>query len=97
MSIRTVYLFQYYTYIPPILPDFLRLIAKGSNTQLKEIGCHIPDSVHIVAISVRFSLKRRGKQLSMNSCRLWNILKHILFDVVKVLETYFVEYNFMLD
>ena len=55
--IRTVYLFQYYTYIPPILPDFLRLIAKGSNTQLKEIGCHIPDSVHIVAISVRFSKK----------------------------------------
>ena len=48
---------QYYTYIPPILPDFLRLIARGSNTQLKEIGCHIPDSVHIVAISVRFSKK----------------------------------------
>ena len=48
---------QYYIYIPPILPDFLRLIARGSNTQLKEIGCHIPDSVHIVAISVRFSKK----------------------------------------
>ena len=63
---------QYYTYIPPILPDFLRLIARGSNTQLKEIGCHIPDSVHIVAISVRFSKKRRGKQLSMNSSRLWS-------------------------
>ena len=77
MSILTVYLFQYYTYIPPILPDFLRLIAKGSNTQLKEIGCHIPDSVHIVAISVRFSKKERGTQLSMNSWTPCDILKYV--------------------
>ena len=59
---------------------------------MKEIGCHIPDSVHIVAISVRFS-KKEGE----NSYGWIPVDFGTLFDVVKVLETYFVEYNFMLD